>query len=141
MAFLNIPCATSSNQAALCTGLEYAHKAAYANFAYAVENMIRPFVVERKSFLFCITETGAEVSAFLYSLVESCKAMDINVEDYLTWPFINGNRVKDGDRNGWRKMLLGQSDISQGRLYRKKLRTAEADPDRNEPYVLRGKRV
>lgn len=64
MAFLNIPCATSSNQAA--------------------ENMTSPFVVGRKSFLFCITESGAEVSAFFYSLVESCKAMDINVEDYLT---------------------------------------------------------
>ena len=34
-----------------------------------------------------------------------------------------------------------QSDISQGRLYRESLRTAKADPDRNEPYVLRGKRV
>ena len=98
--------------------------------------MIRPFVVGRKSFLFCITETGAEVSAFLYSLVESCKAMDINVEDYLT-----GNRVKDGDRNSWRNMLPGQSDTSQGRLYRESLRTAKADPDRNDPYVLRGKRV
>ena len=65
MAFLNIPCATSGNQAA--------------------ENMIRPFVVGRKSFLFCITETGAEVSAFLYSLVESCMATDINVEDYFAW--------------------------------------------------------
>ena len=121
MAFLNIPCATSGNQAA--------------------ENMIRPFVVGRKSFLFCITETGAEVSAFLYSLVESCKAMGINVEDYLTWLFLNGNRVKDGDSEGWRKMLPGQSDISQGRLYREMLRTAKADPDRNDPYVLRGKRV
>ena len=100
--------------------------------------MIRPFVVGRKSFLFCITETGAEVSAFLYSLVESCKAMDINVEDYLTWLFLNGNRVKDGDRNGWRKMLPGQSDISQGRIYRERLRTAKADSDRSEPYVLRG---
>ena len=103
--------------------------------------MIRPFVVGRKSFLFCITETGAEVSAFLYSLVESCKAMDINVEDYLTWLFLNGNRVKDGDRNGWRKMLPGQSDISQDRIYREMLRTAKEDPDRNEPHVLRGKRV
>ena len=121
MAFLNIPCATSGNQAA--------------------GNRIRPFVVGRKSFLFCIIETGAEVSAFLCSLVESCKAMGINVEDYLTWLLLNGNRVKDGDRNGWRKMLPGQSDISQGRLYREKLRTAEADPDRNEPYMLRDKRV
>ena len=47
----------------------------------------------------------------------------------------------DGDREGWRKMLPGQSDISPGRLYRESLRTAKADPDRNEPYVLRGKRV
>ena len=49
--------------------------------------------------------------------------------------------MNDGDRNDWRKMLPGQSDISQGRLCREKLRTAKADPDRNEPYVLRGKRV
>ena len=49
--------------------------------------------------------------------------------------------MNDGDRNGWRKMLPGQSDISQGRLYRESLRAAKADPDRNEPYVLRGKRV
>ena len=86
-------------------------------------------------------ESKESLMAFLYSLVESCKAMDINVEDYLTWLFLNGNRVKDGDSEGWRKMLPGQSDISQGRLCREKLRTAKADPDRNEPYVHRGKRV
>ena len=63
-----------------------------------------------------------------------------NVEDYLNWLFLNGNRVKDGDRNGWRKMLPGQSDISQGRIYREMLRTAKADSDRNERYVLRGQR-
>lgn len=50
-----------------------------------------------------------------------------------------GNRVNDGDRNGWRKMLPCQSNISQGRLYRERLRTAKADPDRNEPCVLSGK--
>ena len=49
--------------------------------------------------------------------------------------------MNDGDRNGWRKMLPGQSDISQGRIYREMLRTAKEDPDRNEPHVLRGKRV
>ena len=69
-------------------------------------------------------ESKESLMAFLYSLVESCKAMDINVEDYLTWLFLNGNRVKDGDRNGWRKMLPGQSDIYQGGLYRERLRTA-----------------
>lgn len=119
--FLDLACATSSNQTA--------------------ENAIRPFVVGRKAFLFCITENGAEVSAFFYSLIESCKAMGIDAEDYLTWLFLNGNNIKNGDVESWKKMLPGKSDISAGKTYRERLRLAEADPNRSEPYVLRGKRV
>lgn len=38
------------------------------------ENAIRPFVVGRRNFLFCDTVAGANASASLYSLVETCKA-------------------------------------------------------------------
>ena len=67
--------------------------------------------------------------------------MDINVEDYFTWLILNGNSIKDGDKEGWRRMLPGKSDISSGKRYREQLRVAFADPDRTEPYRLRGKRV
>ena len=34
--------------------------------------------------LFNITESGATVSAFFYSLVESCKVLGIRFQDYMT---------------------------------------------------------
>ena len=119
--FLDYPFATSSNQRA--------------------ENAIRPFTVGRKNWLFNITESGAQVSAFFYSLVETCKAMNISVNDYLTYLFMHANTIKDGDEEAWTSMLPGRCDISVIRSYREKLFAAMPDPDRTEPYRLRGKRV
>ncbi len=51
------------------------------------ENAIRPFVVGRKSWLFCDTPQGAHASARLYSLVEPAKANGLNVYDYLKLVF------------------------------------------------------
>jgi len=119
--FLDYPFATSSNQRA--------------------ENAIRPFTVGRKNWLFNITESGAQVSAFFYSLVETCKALSINVHDYLTHLFLNANTIKDGNEEAWMALLPGRCDISDVRGYRELLLAAASDPDRTEPYRLRGKRV
>ena len=89
--FLDYPFVTSSNQRA--------------------ENAIRPFTVGRKNWLFNITESGAQVSAFFYSIVETCKAMGINVHDYLTHLFLHANTIKDGDEQAWTAMLPGRCDI------------------------------
>ena len=51
------------------------------------ENAIRPFVVERKGWLFSDTVKGAAPSANLYSLVETCKANGVEPHAYLTYPF------------------------------------------------------
>lgn len=51
------------------------------------ENSIRPFCVGRRSWLFSDTVDGANASANLYSLVETCKANDIDPYRYLTWLF------------------------------------------------------
>ncbi|WP_407830875.1 IS66 family transposase [Verminephrobacter eiseniae] len=48
-----------------------------------VENSIRPFVVGRKGWLFADTVGGANASANLYSLVETCKANGIEPYRYL----------------------------------------------------------
>ena len=48
------------------------------------ENAIRPFVVGRKNWLFSDTVNGAKASAIIYSLIETAKTNDINVEQYLT---------------------------------------------------------
>jgi transposase len=49
----------------------------------ACENSIRPFVVGRKNWLFSDTVAGANASANLYSLIETCKANDIDIYQYL----------------------------------------------------------
>src|SRR5215469_16438773 len=51
------------------------------------ENAIRPFVVGRKSWLFCDTQAGATASARLYSLVETAKANRVEPHAYLTYLF------------------------------------------------------
>jgi transposase len=47
------------------------------------ENAIRPFVVGRKGWLFADTVGGATASANLYSIIETCKANDVDPYAYL----------------------------------------------------------
>jgi len=49
----------------------------------ACENSIRPFVVGRRNWLFADTVAGANASANLYSLLQTCKVNSINGYDYL----------------------------------------------------------
>lgn len=51
------------------------------------ENAIRPFVIGRKGWLFSDTVAGANTSANLYTLVETCKANGIEPYRYLVWLF------------------------------------------------------
>jgi transposase len=48
------------------------------------ERAIKPFVIGRKAWLFSNTCNGAHASAILYSLVESAKANDLVVHDYIS---------------------------------------------------------
>ena len=47
------------------------------------ENAIRPFVVGRKGWLFADTPAGAQASANLYSLLQTCRANGVNTYEYL----------------------------------------------------------
>ncbi|CAD6877750.1 Mobile element protein [Methylomonas albis] len=49
----------------------------------ACENAIRPFVIGRRNWLFSDTVGGAQASASLYSLIETCKANSIEPYGYL----------------------------------------------------------
>lgn len=49
------------------------------------ENVIRPFVVGRKAWLFSNSQRGATVSANLYSLIETAKANHCEPYRYLSW--------------------------------------------------------
>lgn len=119
--FLDYPYATSSNQRA--------------------ENAIRPFCLGKKNWLFTITELSSTISALYYSLVESCKSLNINFQDYMTYVLLHANTMPDGDEEAWTKMLPGKCDISSATAYKEKLFKAKPDKKRTEDYKLRGKRV
>ena len=47
-----------------------------------IENAIRPFAIGRKNWLFMGSAEGAKAGAIFYSLIETCKANQINVQKY-----------------------------------------------------------
>jgi transposase len=54
-----------------------------------VENIVRPFVVGRKNWLFSDTPQGAKASAAIYSLIETAKANGLEPYWYLKYLFEN----------------------------------------------------
>ncbi len=61
------------------------------------ENAIRPFVVGRRNWLFADTVAGANASANLYSLIETCKANGIDPYAYLVSLFQKLPAAKSAD--------------------------------------------
>jgi len=51
----------------------------------AGERSIKPFVIGRKNWLFCNTATGAKASAVIYSLLQSAKANELPLNQWLTF--------------------------------------------------------
>lgn len=61
------------------------------------ENAIRPFVIGRRNWLFADTVAGAKASANLYSLIETCKANQIEPYPYLAELFRRLPKAKTAD--------------------------------------------
>ena len=53
------------------------------------ERAVKPFVIGRKNWLFCNTPGGATASARLYSVIETARANNLKIYDYLVWMFEN----------------------------------------------------
>ena len=51
------------------------------------ERSIKPFVIDRKNFLFCNTPRGAKASAMMFSVIETAKENGLNPFDYLSEVF------------------------------------------------------
>lgn len=66
----------------------YLKNGRYAISYNVAENAIRPFAIGCKNWLFCDTAKGADASVIIYSIVETAKANDINVCDYLEYLFM-----------------------------------------------------
>jgi hypothetical protein len=53
------------------------------------ERSIKPFVIDRKNFLFANTPRGAKASAIMFSIIETAKENGLNPFNYLTYIFAN----------------------------------------------------
>ena len=49
------------------------------------ENVIRPFTIGRKNWLFSVSPRGATVSSIVYTMIEMAKANNLNTYKYLTY--------------------------------------------------------
>ena len=111
------------------------------NFAFTAEQTIRRYVIDRNASLFNITECGADVSALYFSLVQSCRNLSVNPIDYFTHLFLNAGGIKNGDAEGWEKILPGRCDLADAIKHKEIIASAKPDPNRTEPYILRGKKI
>jgi transposase len=59
------------------------------------ERAIKPFVIGRKNWMFSQSIEGAQGSAIIYSIIETCKANKINAYDYLRYILDNIKSAKD----------------------------------------------
>ena len=59
------------------------------------ERAIKPFVIGRKNWMFSQSVEGAQGSAIIYSIIETCKANKINAYDYLRYILDNIKSAKD----------------------------------------------
>ena len=78
------------------------------------ERAIKPFVIGRKNWLFSKSQKGAEASSIIYSIIETCKANNVNTYNYLQYLFKNIHKAKNKEE--LRAILpynLGTSDLAE----------------------------
>ena len=75
------------------------------------ENAIRPLALGRKNWLFAGSERGGRAAALFYSLVQSCKACDVN-----PWPYFDDmlRRIMSHPINRLRELLPDQWQARAG---------------------------
>ena len=71
------------NYASLCRTQVYCEDGEIPISNAGAENVIRPFCVGRKNWLFADTPRGARASAVFYSLIETAKLHSLEPYDYL----------------------------------------------------------
>jgi len=101
------------------------------------ERCVKSFILERKAFLFSNTVTRANARAFYYSIVESCKALNVAPFLYLVHIFmVVGNAKSEKD---WDGLLPDVVYLQSAKDYIHRLSSeAKIDPKRTKHYILRG---
>lgn len=92
----------NNNKKELYTYLDYGYLDISNNLA---ERVVKPFVIARKSFLFCKTADGALTTGKLFSIVQTARANGLKSEEYLTYVISNINKKDINDLLPWSNKL------------------------------------
>lgn len=75
------------------------------------ERSIKPFVIDRKNFLFSNTPNGAMSTAVTMSIIETAKANELNPYKYLEWIFKTAPSIADpeDENHNWALLLMPEN--------------------------------
>ena len=82
------------------------------------ERTIKPFVIDRKNFLFANTPKGADGSAIMFSLIETAKENKLDPFRYLTYVFKLAPNL-DQTQSDWIAPLLPENAPDECKIHRK----------------------
>ena len=99
-----------NNRKELYTYLENGYVEMENNLA---ERVVKPFVIARKSFLFCKTADGADVTAKLFSIVQTARANGLKSEQYLSYCLENIRKVPVEELLPWNEKIPAEIRISR----------------------------
>ena len=110
----------NNNKKELYTYLDYGYLDISNNLA---ERVVKPFVIARKSFLFCKTADGATTTGKLFSIVQTARANGLKSEEYLTYVISNINKKDINELLPWsnklpKHLLINKLNISQPECHR-----------------------
>ena len=83
------------------------------------ERSIKPFVIDRKNFLFANTPRGAKASAVMFSLIETAKETGLNPFSYLTYIFQNAPNWDIRNRMDMLELLMPWNAPNQRKAFSK----------------------
>ena len=105
------------------------------NFA---ELWTRSFSLGQKTWYFSDTVEGAKRSSVIFTLAQNAKLTGINVTEYF-WTLLN--KIPEVEKNGnWETLLPWNIDLKAAKASKELICNAIVDPNRTEPYVIRGGR-
>lgn len=107
----------NNNRKELYTYLENGYVDISNNLA---ERAVKPFVIARKSFLFCKTADGADVTAKLFSIVQTARANGLKAEQYLSYCLENIRSKPIEDLLPWSDSIPQEILIREKDLVKKK---------------------
>lgn len=102
------------------------------------ERYTRPFSIGSGNWLFSDTDQGAEVSSVLFTLAQNAKLNGLNEIEYL-WAVLDRIPFCRSEHD-WKALLPWNIDLSDMAQKKVLLASAKPDPQRTEPYTIRGGR-